>query len=176
MRKPVHFGILCILLATILAGCGGSGSSGDGGTQPTKSAATLDAVNGITNLADAGSKTAVLKLFTSGAPDTPIAGIRLDLKLPDGTAILSSRDKIAASGVSPPNALFAANSHRPAAVRIALISSTSFPPGEFATLTLQIPAGSAYTADDFIVTGFEVIDPRGSALIGVSVSKTLTYP
>jgi|GEM_PF-1521875 len=162
MRKPLGIVTLFSLMTFILAGCGGGSGSNDG-TTPTTNANPA-----------AGTNTAVLKLQTSGTPDIPIAGISLTLKLPTGATILSN-NQIVASGVCPSNALFAANyTPQNSTVRLSLVSTATFPPGEFATLNLQLDAGKSFTADDFVVAGTDIITSTATQLLNVSVTKTLT--
>lgn len=163
MRKPLCSIPLFLLMTFILAGCGESGSSNNNGATPvTNSGQTIS------------TKTAVLKLLTSGSPDSQIAGIDVTLKLPSGASVSSGKDQMVASGVCPSNALFAAN-YIPSTstVRLGLISITPFAPGEFATLTFQLDDGKTFTADDFMVTASDIVTAAGTQQ-SVTVTKTLT--
>ena len=135
-----------------------------------------------TNLTSVGARTAVLRFASSGAAASSLSGIQLAVGLPAGVTVVSDHvggevlpGALAASGVVPAGSyIIGRYSSQPAAVTIALLSTTSFGTGEFAAMTVNLPPGSAYTVADFPVSGVKLVGAGGNTVPGVDVGATLT--
>lgn len=139
---------------TVLAffGCGGGGDGG-GGTPST------------------GTQ-AVVTLSTQGTlpPGTNIGGIDCTVQLPSGVTCksdatgLTDATAAVASGAAEGGTLVGNFTAATGKVRIAVIKTSGFGPGEFATLNLDL-SGAAPSASDFSVSGLSVVDFNNGAII-----------
>ncbi len=121
---------------------------------------------------------AIVTLRTTGAlpAGASIGGVSALVTASPAAGLSLAASDVASSGAAA-GALVAANVADVAASRLALISATGFQPGELATLTFRVAAGTFPTAQDFAValTGPGVIDlegvtiPLGVAIQGVTI-------
>lgn len=162
MNNIIKCTFLTVAVA-ILAACGGGGSS-SGGDPPA-------------------SRTAVLKLATSGTPSAQLAGIDITVTLPDGvTASVSSDGTVAASadavsGVAAPGTVLApvytqASGATRGTLRLVLASQVTagFGAGEFATVTLVVAAGASPAPSDFLLSGLRAVDVNGYSATGLTAT------
>jgi hypothetical protein len=162
MNNIIKCTFLTVTVA-ILAACGGGGSS-SGGDPPA-------------------SRTAVLKLSTTGTPSAQLAGIDITVTLPDGvTASVGSDGSVAASadsvsGVAAPGTILApvytqASGATKGTLRLVLASeiAAGFGAGEFATVTLVVAAGANPVPSDFLLSGLHAVDVNGNSATGLTAA------
>ena len=135
-----------------------------------------------TNLAAVGCKKAVIRLGSSGASASEIAGAQLTLSVPVGATVVADRSNgevldgaLTLSGVVPAGALIKGKyTPEQGTVKLALISTTPFGTGDFAILTIYVPTGTAITADGVAISGVKFVNLSAEPLSGISVTKAVT--
>lgn len=131
-----------------------------------------------TNLVNAGGGSLTLKLSTVGTlpAGASISGVQATITLPPGVTIRVD-DFInyrAASSVLFASGTFAnaqytyghyvpASGSSPATLSVAVPQATSSSLGEFLTLVCDLPVGVTYTASDFSLSSFKVVDYNNAA-------------
>jgi hypothetical protein len=143
--------------ATALIGCGGGG-----GGQPN---------------------TALLKLSTQGSLDAQsIHGVELTITFPTGVTVsadstgkpadgvLSASGTAAGGSVSVAGHTTAAASSTPGTVKLVLLKTAGFDPGEFATIACDLAPGVSPRSTDFGLGGFKAVDQNGAAIDGLAAT------
>jgi hypothetical protein len=137
-----------------------------------------------TNLSNAGGGTKIIKLATVGTlpPGISIYGITVAISLPpDVTVRVSDFERyqtdshvVYSSGVFPSDIyttghFVPAISSSPASLTVSIPQASGSALGEFLTVVCDIPAGTTYSASDFSLPYFKVVDGNGIELQGVTV-------
>lgn len=161
-------GISLILLTLAACGGGGGGSVGGGDDQTPTPTPT----------------SGVLKISAAGTPNT-IGAIDMTLNFPGGVKVDADTTTgetvvgvVAASGVAVgTNTLVTgkfipASGTTPAQLRIGLINSAGFNPGEFVSINFNLDSGGTFpaSATAFSVADFAAKGLSGTPLDGISVS------
>jgi hypothetical protein len=169
--------VLAIVVITAVSACGGN--SGGGSTTSPPATSPTD------TLPPAQPTKAVLKLSTSNTT-TDIAGLDVTIALPDGVIVKSTTNPpetdagiVVASGQAAANSLVeatytATSGTSPAKVRVALVNTYGFGPGEFATITCDLVANAHPASSDFSVLSATAWDPSTNLIAGVNVKPTVT--
>jgi hypothetical protein len=136
-----------------------------------------------TPLITIGGNTRPLIISVAGAT-SPLAGIELLVTLPPGVTVKSDAkgilpgSSLQASGSALGSALIA-GSYTPATaamrgkVKLALISTTGFSAGAFATLQCDVAPDAVPLAGDFSLTLLDAVDSQKNPLTGLSLSAQL---
>ncbi|MBV5338758.1 MAG: hypothetical protein J0665_04250 [Deltaproteobacteria bacterium] len=137
-----------------------------------------------TNLSNAGGGTKIIKLATVGTlpPGISIYGITVAISLPpDVTVRVSDFERyqtdshvVYSSGVFPSDIyttghFVPAISSSPASLTVSIPQASGSALGEFLTVVCDIPAGTTYSASDFSLPYFKVVDGNGIELQGITV-------
>lgn len=138
-----------------------------------------------TNLVNAGGGTLTLKLSTAGTlpAGASVSGVQATITLPPGVTIRVGNfvDYEAASSVVFASGAFAnaqymsghyvpASGSSPATLTVALAQATGSSLGEFLTVVCDMPVGAAYSASNFSLSSFNVVDYNSAAeLPGITV-------
>jgi hypothetical protein len=150
-------------------------------------------VMGITSCGGGGgatvtpTKSVTLKLSTNGTPSAQLAGVGVDLVLPDGVtpalnadgaveAKVVSASSVALPGSSIPPIYTPATATAKGRLSIAVVTSNSvgFGAGEFATVTLTVASPQPPGQSDFTLTSFIPVDILGNVATGLTTSFSLT--
>jgi hypothetical protein len=166
MKKTAIAGVLVLILALFaISGCGNS-DSGDDVIQPT---------------------TATVTLLTQGTGT--INGIDITVTLPAGVTVQATADPVnpavlvtdagvvEASGAAGANTsalatYTTATTGAAATVVVHVANFDGFQPGEFATVSCNIAAGSFPIEEDFSLSGFVAVDGNGAALADLTAGFT----
>ncbi|MBU5614801.1 hypothetical protein [Geomonas azotofigens] len=158
--------ILCLFLGACGGGSGSTGNSGDDGN-----VLTPEPVPG----------TARLGIVTLGpAADSVLYAAQFTLRLPPGVTLPSTSASVLPEGVLVPavsGSYTGASFLQAAAPGQVLLVNLAHPAGltvgPLATLTCQVAAGVAPTADTFTLESFSARDANGAVLPGITARLTL---
>jgi hypothetical protein len=143
------------------------------GSVSVRASAGTPAVNSSTvNVPFVSQPTTVtVKLATSGTLPIGklIGGIQAVATANPSAGLTIQPSDVILSGVSA-GSLLTPNTTNVASVQLALINTTGFGTGEFATLTYHVASGTFPVAASFGVTPVSVIDTVGAALPGITVA------
>jgi hypothetical protein len=139
-----------------------------------------------TNLVNAGGGTLTLKLATAGTlpAGASVSGVQATITLPPGVSIRvdnfvnyeAAGSVVFASGIfteakkTTGGHYVPAAGGNPATLSVAAAQSIGSSLGEFLTVVCDMPAGTTYTASDFSLSSFKVVDYNSAAEVsGVTV-------
>lgn len=173
-KRKIRSGLLLLVLLVAVA-CGHSGSSPQYRSVVLKLAASSDSsVNlsgiGITLVLPSGVVTLILP---DGATQDMASGstpyLNGDGTVADGVVTVSGA---AAPGMALTPVYTPATASTKGTLRIVVVSSqtTGFTPGEFATVTLKIPARDYRQQGSYSLTDFNPIDLFGNSVAGLTAS------
>jgi len=165
--------LLALGFASLLTACGGGGGS--------------SAANPGGGTVLQTSRSATLKLSTSGVPSAALAGIGVTVVLPDGVtpalnsdgsvaAAVATVSGVAATGVAataPIQAVYTPSSGSlNGTLYLAMVSSdpAGFGVGEFATVMLVVAAGYNPPLSDFTLSGFAPVDTNYNIATGLTAA------
>lgn len=129
-----------------------------------------------TTLATVGklTQTYALSLQGSAAAGT-VKGVQFELALPSGVTVdLDPTDAGVLSSslttVNTPSGTLLVTRYAAGVVTLAMVSTTGFNSGQFATLTCNLPSTTAVPATAFGITNLKAIDVSGIDVAGISVT------
>ena len=152
VRSLVVVAMAC--LAGVMAGCGGGGST-----------AAVD-----TTAVSANKLTLSVETAPAGSL---IGGIQGTITLPEGYSVLTTdatgtgetkAGEFSASGSATSSLTSAAFTKTTRTVKYGLVNASGFTGGEFATLLVQVPAGTSVNAADFTLSENQVFDTAGKPM------------
>lgn len=151
---------LLIVFVMMLSGCGGGG----GGT-------TVDSP---------ATKTAVLKLSTSGTPSAQLAGISISIALPNGVTpqmngvAVDNSIAVVSGAASGGTVLQPTYSENNGILNISFASNlnSGFGSGEFISIKLKVANNTSPQINEFILSNFKPVDINGNIANGLSPSVT----
>ncbi len=141
-----------------------------------------------TALTGVGATTATVRVSTQGSA-TALNGIQVTLALPAGVTVKAASAPpatglaplaglVSVSGVAPAASTLVsryvpANSTAFARLSLGLVSTASFPVGEFATIICDVAPGTSIGGSSFTsasYSGFKVVDDTGATISGITFS------
>ncbi|GFO65236.1 hypothetical protein M1B72_06420 [Geomonas paludis] len=158
-----------LLLCLSLAACGGSGSTGTSGD------------DGKVHIPEPVPGTARLSIGTQGpAADSVLYAAQFTLRLPAGVSLPATDGRLLPDGLLVPavSGSYAGASFLQIAVpgQVLLVNIAhpgGVTVGPLATLTCQVDAGAALTADAFTLENFSARDANGVVIPGITAKLTL---